>query len=270
MSNGAVPSDIVIEVDEANGGNGIQDIPVLRIVTGGIALALHTDPPLDPLIVAQIERGNDFILALARALTEKTGASILFTGTSIGELAAHLERITGMTLQELAIFLNVVPPPLEPGSPLLVQGSTDLAEALAVLRDFNSTQSFPIGDVLATFSNLLLSPTRVPGEKCLAPAPLLRDLLDLSLGKIGGLIPDVLTSVIGGVQDLLIPAFTDAVSLTRFVQAVLDDPITAALNLVLGQRNQIECIVEGALGVADAVFDAETQRLIDLTDGILV
>jgi len=136
-----------------------------------------------------------------------------------------------------------------------------------VLREFNSTQAFPIGDILSTFSNLLLSPTRVPGEPCLAPAPLLRDLLDLGLGKIGGLIGDTLTTVIGGVQDLLLPAFADAQSLTRFVQAVLDDPITAALNLVLGQRNQIECVVAGSLSAAEDVIVTGLGRIEDSIAG---
>lgn len=124
-----------------------------------------------------------------------------------------------------------------------------------------SPQALSLEGLLGTLAQLLLQPTRVPGEPCLAPAPLLRDLLDLALGRLGGGLDAIFGKVGATVEDLLLPGFAAAEDLAHFVQAVLDDPITAALNLVLGQRNQIDCVVEGGLGVAESVFQTGVRHL---------
>lgn len=140
-------------------------------------------------------------------------------------------------------------------------------DALALLRSFGGrahsfvTELFPDPNLLDKLFELLVNPPRAPGEPCLAPAPLLRDLLDLALGKIGGGIEAIFGKVKGTVLDLLFPAAVEGHDLERFVQAVLDDPVTAALNLVLGQRNQIDCESTASLGVGTGVIETLLRRV---------
>lgn len=242
-------------------------VPFAQIVVGGILLGLHKDEKLDPELVAAIEQGNQFVLDIARALAGETAGLPSFTGTDIKGLAEHLERITGMTLQELGERFGLIPPRVTEGGPVLVTGSEDLHTEFTVLADFISTESFPLPDLLHTLAQLLLNPAREPGEPCLAPAPLLRDLLDLALGRVGGVLSDTVLAVGSTIQDLLIPAFAEGQALDHFIQAVLDDPITAALNLVLGQRDKIDCEVAGGLGAAAGVIETGIRRLTEAVEG---
>lgn len=245
----------------AEGSVGGGGVPIAPIISGGLQLAFHKDKPLSPELIEQIEQGNQYIIDLAQAWEEFTGIPLGFQGTSIQELGQHLQAVSGMSMQELGEFLGVPPPPLFAGAPVLETMELDLGAELNEFLDIATSQSLSLDSLLEQLSQLLLNPKRAPGEPCLAPAPLLRDLLDLALGRIGGGIGAVIAKVGGSVKDLLLPGFSTADDLSHFIQAILDDPITAALNLVLGQRNQIDCIVEGSLGVGEGVLEAGVRKL---------
>ena len=144
-----------------------------------------------------------------------------------------------------------------------------LHEELSGFIEFITPASLDLEGLLEKLSQLLLFPQRMAGEPCLAPAPLLRDLLDLVLGKVFGGIGATVAKVVQKVEDFLFPAFAQGEDLARFIQAVLDDPITAALNLILGQRNKIDCVVEGGLGVGAQVIEFGIERIEDALEGIL-
>jgi hypothetical protein len=144
------------------------------------------------------------------------------------------------------------------GLAVAVQGlQEELAGAFGFIRPSGALPP----DLFELLSDLLINPTRTPGEPCLAPAPLLRDLLDLALGRASGVLDEVFGGVRETVEDFLFPAFGTAEILADSVQAVLDDPITAALNMVLGQRAKIDCVTDGALGVGIDVIGASIRRL---------
>lgn len=143
----------------------------------------------------------------------------------------------------------------------LVDEIAQVSEGLEGALDFTQAQSFPLPDLLGKLSEFLLNPTYVPGEPCLAPAPLLRDLLDMALGKVVGGIDALIGKVAQSAWDLLLPAGVEGDDLTRFVESILADPVTAALNFVLGKRSQIDCVVTGGLGVGQRVIETVIERL---------
>lgn len=251
----------------ANVGGG--GVPIVPIVVGGVVLITHKHEGLSKEVREQIEQGNQFVVDLAEALAEASGESIGFTGLSINELGQHLQNITGLTLQELGEFLGVLPPRVSEGAPILVTEAADLHAELELLTDFIGPAAFPLPDLLQKLSQLLLNPSRVPGAPCPAPAPLLRDLLDIALGQFQGVIGETLGKVGDSIQDLLLPAFATGNNLTHFIQAILDDPVTAALNLVLGQRAQIDCVVDGSLGVGEIVLDTGLRHIKEAIRGAL-
>ncbi len=136
-------------------------------------------------------------------------------------------------------------------------------QAFSDALDFGVAQSGGIDGLLERLSGLLIDPARVPGDPCLAPAPLLRDLLDLALGKVGSTVDGLFGTVSATVEDFILPAFSNARVLAESVQKVLEDPITAALNLILGQRGKIDCVATGALGVGTGVIETQLKRLED-------
>lgn len=147
-----------------------------------------------------------------------------------------------------------------------VQG---LIDGLEGALDFSLPQSLDLPGLLEKLAGLLLKPTYVPGEPCLAAAPLLRDLLDVALGKItGGL--DALVSKVGEtVWDFLLPAGVEGEDLTRFVESILADPVTAVLNWILGKKAQIDCPVDASVGVGVGVLEDQVRRLEEaLTEAI--
>lgn len=245
----------------AEGAVGGGGVPVTQIVVGGIRLGLHKHEGLSAEAQAQIRQGNEYVVALAEAWQEFTGIPLGFSGTSIQELGQLLQAASGMSLQELGEFLGILPPRLFEGGPVLITDASDLHVEFDSLADFLGPLAFPLPELLQKLSQLLLHPSRMPGEPCLAPAPLLRDLLDLALGKLGGVIGETVAQVGSTLQELLIPAFIEGKDLSHFIQAILDDPITAALNLVLGQRAKIDCEVAGSLGVAESVIETGIKRL---------
>ena len=215
----------------AEGAVGGGGVPIIPIITEGIRLGLHEHEALDPVLLEQISASNSFVLEVAEEFARQGGGQN-FGGTTTKELIEYLIFASGMCLIRLAEFLGVIPPIVEGGSTLLVTGPEDVHAELDFTDSFISTQgAFPLPELLDTLAHLLLQPSRVPGEPCLAPAPLLKDLLDLALGRFGGVIGDILREVGGSVQDLLIPAFATGQGLNHSIQAILDDPITAALNL---------------------------------------
>ena len=159
--------------------------------------------------------------------------------------------------------------PVVPSPTVSVSEPPVVAEALSGFLDLITPHSFPLEGLLETLSNLLLNPSRVPGEPCLAPTPLLNDLLDLALGKIQGGIDAIFGKVGSTVLDLLIPAAATGDDLAGAIQAVLDDPITAALNLVLGAQNQVDCVVTAHKDVGESVIEVGFKRLVRFVEEAL-
>ena len=139
-----------------------------------------------------------------------------------------------------------------------VQG---LVEGLEGALDFVLPQSFPLPDLLEKLADLLLKPSYDPSKACLAPAPLLRDLLDLALGRITGGIDAIVGKVGQTIWDVLTPAGAQGEELDGFVESILADPVTAALNWILGKRGQIDCVATGSLSVGESVLETVRRRL---------
>lgn len=216
-----------------------SDLLVNELVSGGFNLPSIFGAAANSFI----RQGRDAILEfLANPSTELT--------------AVQLDFMTRAARAALEVLTPGVPSPRGVAAP----AAAPLAE-LGGFLDFIHPQSFPLEGLLETLSQLLLNPSRVPGEPCLAPTPLLSDLLDLALGKLQGGIGAIFGKVGSTVLDLLLPAATTGDDLGRFVQAILDDPITAALNLVLGARNQTDCVVEAGLGVGASVIETQVMHL---------
>lgn len=152
---------------------------------------------------------------------------------------------------------------------ILESAARDLLKDLGDAVDFVLPHTLSVEGLLEKLSELLLKPPRVPGEPCLAPTPLLRDLLDVALGKIRGGIGATVAKVGQTVLGLLTPAAIQADDLAHFVQAILDDPITAALNLVLGMQNQIDCEVTARKDVGESVIEAGFKRLVGFIEKAL-
>ena len=179
--------------------------------------------------------------------------------------ADHAAQTRGVVAVALA-----AEPALEAVTPdTLASEVSELRAELGEALDFILPQSVDLPGLLEIMADLLLKPPRLPGEPCLAPAPLLRDLLDIALGKLKGVLGETVTKATDFVRDLILPAFAEGEELARFIESVLDDPITAALNLILGQRAKIECVVEGGLGVGIEVINTAIERLIEELMGIL-
>ena len=142
-----------------------------------------------------------------------------------------------------------------------------LHEALGESLDFIIPESVSLPGLFEKLSGLILNPTYVPGVPCLAAAPLLGDLLDVVLGKIAGGIDAAIAKVGETVWDFLLPAFGTVEGLTRDVESILADPITAALNWILGKQGQIDCPVDASLGagigVLETVMDRLTEALVE-------
>ncbi len=137
----------------------------------------------------------------------------------------------------------------------------DLQEGLGDALDFMLPQLGIPPDLFDLFADLLFDPPRVPGEPCRAAPPLLRDLLDMALGRGAAIIGQILGQVGSTVEDALLPAFGTAQDIADAVAAVLDDPITAAFNMILGQQAQIECETDASLGVGVGVIEEQIRRL---------
>lgn len=145
----------------------------------------------------------------------------------------------------------------------------DLLEALGGAVDFVLPHTLSVEGLLEKLSALLLQPPRGPGEPCRAPTPLLRDLLDVALGRIAGGIGATVAKVGKSVLDLLTPAAAEAADLAHFVQSILADPVTAALNLVLGMQGQIDCEVTARKDVGESVIEVGFKRLVGFIEEAL-
>ncbi len=145
----------------------------------------------------------------------------------------------------------------------------ELLEDLGKAVDFVLPHTLSLEGLLEKLSELLLKPARGPDEPCRAPTPLLRDLLDVALGKIRGEIGSTVAKVGKTVLDLLTPAAATGADLAHAVQSVLADPVTAALNLVLGMQSQIDCEVGAALGVGESVLETGLKRLVGVIEEAL-
>ncbi len=145
----------------------------------------------------------------------------------------------------------------------------ELLDDLGGAVDFVLPHTLSVEGLLEKLSGLLLEPPRVPGEPCLAPTPLLRDLLDVALGRIRGGIGETIAKVGKSVLDLLTPAAATGADLAHFIQSILADPVTAALNLVLGMQGQIDCEVTARKDVGESVIEAGFKRLVGVIEEAL-
>ena len=216
-----------------------------------------------------IDTAVDFLSDIGEAIVTGLGATLTFVGDTLSTATA------GITATSREIDL-VIPRARVIAARFL---RLRMKEAAAELENLQGgiVEALQFGvpapalpeDLFEKLAELLINPTRIPGEPCLAPAPLLRDLLDLALGRAGGVLGDIFGSVGETVEDFLFPAFGTAEALAGSVQAVLDDPITAALNLILGQRGKIECETVGEVGVGVGVIERQIKRLEDALAGAL-
>ncbi len=164
-----------------------------------------------------------------------------------------------------AKVLGLPPPETFESATLGLDGQLLLAKQMFdTLGDFigpvlPESPLFP--EPFGTMIELLLNPPHLPGDPCLAPAPLLRDILDIALGRIDGGLNKIFGKVGATVEGLMLPSFGGAEDLAKSVQAVLDDPITAALNMILGQRARIDCEVGGSLSVGAGVIQTGIERI---------
>ena len=193
------------------------------------------------------------------------------------ELVEALERgVRGRALDELIIAMAAAQGIEIAPSELGVETLESLeSEVRSLFEDLGGAlahvlpQPFSLGGLLEKLSALLLDPPRGPDQPCRAPAPLLRDLLAVALGRVTGGLGAIIGKVGSTVQDLLLPAAAKGDDLDRFVQAILDDPVTAALNLVLGMRNQIDCEVTARKDVGESVIEAGFKRLVGFVEKVL-
>lgn len=147
-----------------------------------------------------------------------------------------------------------------------VTTTQDIFEELQAALNFTLPSTSLLPEPFQTFADLLLFPTFTPGEPCKAPAPLLKDLLDIALGRIDGGIDQIIAGTRGSVMDAMIPGFGAVEEIGDAVERVMEDPVTAALNLILGQKAHIDCETDAALGVGDRVIGSATERLIQIAE----
>lgn len=171
----------------------------------------------------------------------------------VAEVNANLERAVALAVDKLG--------QVDPQAQRITSDVLALREELAGALDFVFPQAGLPQDSLERFYDQLLNPTFEPGVACLPTAPLLRDLLDVALGRAVGGLDKTAGKVKESVLDLLLPAFGDTEFIAHSVQQILDDPITAALNLVLSKREQIDCPVEASLGEGISVIETQVRRL---------
>lgn len=200
-----------------------------------------------------------------------------------GKVATFFEEIVDLEAARLGIESpragGAISPTEEPAAGVsgrddvrvesLESAARDLLQDLGDAVDFVLPHTLSVDGLLEKLSQLLLKPPRVLGEPCLAPTPLLRDLLDVALGKIRGGIGATVAKVGQTVLGLLTPAAATAADLAHFVQSILADPVTAALNLVLGMQNQIDCEVTARKDVGESVIEAGFKRLVGFIEKAL-
>ena len=241
--------------------------------------------PRDPFISASIPArglGQDLLVSVQRALA--TGGTwlprfdiSLETGirTLLRSSPEFIASFPEGLVEEMNEYLSgtragVVerPPVSESDLARLASELQGVQAALGGALDFILPGSIDLPGWLEKLSGLLLKPSYVPGEPCLAPAPLLRDLLDIALGKITGGLDAVVTQVGQSVWDFLLPAGVEGEGLGHFVESILADPVTAALNWILGKQAQIECVVTGGLSVGEGVLETQVRRLEEAVAGV--
>ena len=221
---------------------------------------IFEDPlfPLYPWIIQGIQQAinsGNLPLTAARAFLDS------LSGTVPGQ--------TGVGLNPAEIRTASFSGRLVAAQPQLGRITGVANRALDDVVEFLTPEVGVLPDLLKVLADLLLNPTLIPGDPCLASAPLLRDILDLALGQGKRVIEDLFGGVFDTVDDLLLPAFGSVEILTDSVQAILDDPITAALNMILGQRGKIDCEVGGGLGVGFGVIEAGAKILERHVAGLL-
>lgn len=151
----------------------------------------------------------------------------------------------------------------------LARGVRDLLGTISAGCGSVSASSLPSTESIKAMSEVVLAPPRGPDEPCFAPASLLSDLLDLGLTKAAALLDQVTGGISARFINALTPAFATGESLTRAIQGILADPVTAALNLVLGLEDQIDCQVVAHKDVGEGVIEMAFKRLVGFVDKVL-
>lgn len=245
----------------AEATTAVGPVPAISQVASAMGFDKRVESNLDTFV--------DAIAGRINSIANPQGIQLNRTAEEWAQLVEAIERgVTGRELDELIIAMaatqgiEITLEGLAAGTPESVAFAfARVAEELGGFLEPILPHSLTLSGLLDKLAGLLLDPRRAPGEPCLAPAPLLRDLLDLALGKVSGATTATLNKVKQTASDLLFPAFAQGEALARSVQAVLADPITAALNMVLGQRSQIDCEVEAGLGVGADVIETQIRRL---------
>lgn len=249
--------------------SGVSVVPTISSIASAMGFDKRVESNLSTFV--------DSIAARVNLIANAQGIQLNRLTEEWAQLVEAIDRgVTGRELDELVIAMaatqgiEITLAQLVAGTPESVAFAFErVAEELGGFLEPLLPHSFPLEGLLEKLTDLLLNPPRVPGEPCLAPAPLLRDLLDLALGKVGRTIGSTLNKVKQTAADLLFPAFAKGEELTRSVQAVLADPITAALNLVLGHRGQIDCEVAAKVDVGESIIEAGFKRLVGFVEEAL-
>jgi hypothetical protein len=140
-------------------------------------------------------------------------------------------------------------------------------EPKVIIEELPEVVTFPIPrapelpESFKKFAEAILNPTYIPGQPCIAQTPLLKDLLDVILGREGVRLGEIFQEARQTVEDLILPAEGTVQEITDAVEAVLDDPITAALNMVLGQKAKIDCETDASLGFGFGTIVRGVEKL---------
>ena len=206
--------------------------------------------------------GGSFVIASAIRAITSAGEQTLTHGRGV------IDREEGFILRDIdqslseaeqaALFVETRPAAAKDA---LIADVESLYEELTEALEFGLPQALPLPGLLEKLSELLLGATYDPAKPCLAPAPLLRDLLDMALGRVAGLLGETVAKVGRSVWDFLLPAGVEEDGLTHFIESILEDPVTAALNLILGQRARIDCVTTGELSVGEGVIGMVRMHL---------
>lgn len=181
--------------------------------------------------------------------------------------AIEFAREERLRLEEL--FAETGDPHIQEQINALAHGIGDLLGTLPGAIKSVSAPSTLSAESIKAMGEAVLAPPPRPEEACLAPAPLLRDLLDLGLTKAAALLDQVTGGISARFINALTPAFATGESLTRAIQSILADPVTAALNLVLAKGRQVDCQVTAHKDVGESAIEMAFKRLVGFVDKVL-
>ena len=187
-------------------------------------------------------------------------------GTSIspGEFSIVFDGIEHATQERLRLeaeFAITGDPRIQEQILALARGVRDLLGSISGVVEAKTVSALPDATSIKAMSEQAITPSRPLTEPCLAPAPTLRDLLDLGLARIEGVLGLNFREIANSVLSLLTPAAATGDSLTRSIQSILADPVTALLNLIRGQESQVECLIKAHIGIGEGEIEGVIHEL---------